>query len=132
MPAGTPMGTSLDDKVLKPLLLKPAKSLIKKLKKPLLVIVITDGAPFGEKGVKNNRDKLPQVVRHTAAEMAKTKCAWLYIAIADDDRRRKCRRVPVCPGRRRREGYVSHPSSANASPRVPVLARRGPRDRRIH
>jgi len=41
--SGTPIGTSLEEKVLKPLLLKPAKSMIKKLRKPLLVIVITDG-----------------------------------------------------------------------------------------
>ncbi|WOO81659.1 uncharacterized protein LOC62_03G005182 [Vanrija pseudolonga] len=92
--SGTPMGTSLDEKVLKPLLVKPAKSLIKKLKKPLLIIVITDGAPYGEKGVKNNRDKLPQVVRQTAAEMAKTKygasaVAYQFAQVGDDEKARE-------------------------------------------
>ena len=43
---GTPLGTMLDRKILQPMLLKPARS--NSLKKPLLVIVITDGEPQGE------------------------------------------------------------------------------------
>ncbi|ORY26049.1 hypothetical protein BCR39DRAFT_542398 [Naematelia encephala] len=42
----TPLGTSLDQKILQPLLLGPARS--NALRKPLLVIAITDGAPAGE------------------------------------------------------------------------------------
>jgi hypothetical protein len=37
----TPLGTSLDQKILQPLLLGPARS--NALQKPLLVIAITDG-----------------------------------------------------------------------------------------
>ncbi|POY72843.1 hypothetical protein BMF94_4098 [Rhodotorula taiwanensis] len=42
----TPLGTALDQKVLQPLLLGPARS--NALKKPLLIIAVTDGAPGGE------------------------------------------------------------------------------------
>jgi uncharacterized protein YegL len=42
----TPIGTHLKDKVFKPLIKEPAKQ--KKLKKPVLIIVITDGEPNGE------------------------------------------------------------------------------------
>ncbi|EGC48019.1 transcription factor RfeF [Histoplasma capsulatum var. duboisii H88] len=42
----TPMGTSLRTKVLEPLVLGPARS--GQLKKPVLVITITDGQPAGE------------------------------------------------------------------------------------
>jgi Mg-chelatase subunit ChlD len=42
----TPLGTSLDQKVLQPLLLNPARQ--GQLRKPMLVIVITDGAPSSE------------------------------------------------------------------------------------
>lgn len=42
----TPMGTSLRNKVLEPLVLTPARS--GQLKKPVLIITITDGQPAGE------------------------------------------------------------------------------------
>ncbi|KMQ45184.1 von Willebrand factor, type A [Trichophyton rubrum] len=42
----TPMGTSLKNKVLEPLVLAPARA--NQLKKPVLVITITDGQPAGE------------------------------------------------------------------------------------
>ncbi|OJD16866.1 hypothetical protein AJ78_03010 [Emergomyces pasteurianus Ep9510] len=42
----TPMGTSLRNRVLEPLVLRPARS--GQLKKPVLVITITDGQPAGE------------------------------------------------------------------------------------
>lgn len=42
----TPLGTSLDKKILQPMLLRPAQS--RSLKKPLLVVIITDGAPYPE------------------------------------------------------------------------------------
>lgn len=42
----TPLGTSLDQKVLQPMLLNPARA--GQLRKPLLVIVISDGAPAGK------------------------------------------------------------------------------------
>ncbi|EEH38507.2 hypothetical protein PAAG_08234 [Paracoccidioides lutzii Pb01] len=42
----TPMGTSLRNKVLEPLVLRPARS--GQLRKPVLVITVTDGQPAGE------------------------------------------------------------------------------------
>lgn len=42
----TPMGTNLKNKVLEPLVLNPARA--GQLKKPVLVIAITDGQPAGE------------------------------------------------------------------------------------
>lgn len=42
----TPLGTSLDQKIFQPMLLNPARS--GQLRKPLLCIAITDGAPAGE------------------------------------------------------------------------------------
>ena len=43
----TPMGTGLNANVLEPLLLRPARA--GQLRKPILVIIITDGQPTGEK-----------------------------------------------------------------------------------
>jgi hypothetical protein len=51
----TPLGTSLDRKVLQPLVLGPARS--QQLRKPVLVIAITDGEPTGEP-----RDCVRQVI----------------------------------------------------------------------
>lgn len=42
----TPLGTALDQKILQPMLLNPVRS--QQLRKPLMIIVITDGAPAGE------------------------------------------------------------------------------------
>lgn len=42
----TPLGTELDRKVLQPMVVNPARS--SQLRKPVLVICITDGEPTGE------------------------------------------------------------------------------------
>lgn len=42
----TPLGTSLDKKILQPLVLGPARA--GRLEKPVVVIVITDGTPAGD------------------------------------------------------------------------------------
>lgn len=42
----TPLGTALDQKILQPMLVRPAMA--RQLRKPLLVVVVTDGAPQGE------------------------------------------------------------------------------------
>lgn len=42
----TPLGTALDQKILQPMLVRPAQA--RQLRKPLLVVVVTDGAPQGE------------------------------------------------------------------------------------
>ena len=60
----TPMGRELDARILQPLVLGPARS--GQLRKPVLIITITDGTPTGEE-----RDKTPQVIRNAAAELAR-------------------------------------------------------------
>lgn len=42
----TPLGTALDQKILQPMLVRPAQA--RQLRKPLLVVCVTDGAPQGE------------------------------------------------------------------------------------
>ncbi|GAA5988158.1 hypothetical protein JCM5350_002203 [Sporobolomyces pararoseus] len=58
----TPLGTSLDQKVLQPLLLGPARST--QLRKPLLVVAVTDGAPGGE-----GRDTLSRVIKNARDQL---------------------------------------------------------------
>lgn len=62
----TPMGTSLQSKVLAPLVIKPAKE--GALRKPVLVITITDGQPAGEAPTE-----VFDVIRSTAAELGRTR-----------------------------------------------------------
>ncbi|WVW87134.1 hypothetical protein I302_109191 [Kwoniella bestiolae CBS 10118] len=62
----TPLGTSLDQKILQPLLLGPARS--NALQKPLLVIAITDGAPAGE-----STDKIVQVITNANHELQRSR-----------------------------------------------------------
>ncbi|GAA5876976.1 hypothetical protein JCM8547_001956 [Rhodosporidiobolus lusitaniae] len=62
---GTPLGISLHEKVLEPLVLKPIKK--GKLKKPLLIICVTDGAPTGEA-----RDTIIKVMKETKKTLDKT------------------------------------------------------------
>lgn len=64
----TPMGSSLETKILQPLVLTPAKK--GRLLKPALVLVITDGRPTGssEKG-----DKMVQVLKRTKRRLAWTR-----------------------------------------------------------
>lgn len=58
----TPMGTQLDDKILQPLVLGPARS--GKLRKPVLIITITDGQPAGD--TKNIFEVIKKAVRELA------------------------------------------------------------------
>ncbi|WWC92604.1 uncharacterized protein L201_007563 [Kwoniella dendrophila CBS 6074] len=62
----TPLGTSLDQKILQPLLLGPARA--NALQKPLLVIAITDGAPAGE-----STDKIIQVITNANHELQRSR-----------------------------------------------------------
>lgn len=61
----TPMGTSLQSKVLAPLVIRPAKE--GSMRKPVLVITITDGQPAGEAPTA-----VFDVIRSTAAELSRT------------------------------------------------------------
>jgi len=58
----TPLGTALDQKVLQPLLLGPARS--NQLRKPVLIIAVTDGAPGGEA-----RDTLTRVIKNAKQQL---------------------------------------------------------------
>ncbi|BFZ55384.1 hypothetical protein PYCC9005_002424 [Savitreella phatthalungensis] len=62
----TPLGTSLERKVLEPYVLGPARA--SHLRKPVLAITITDGAPQGE-----SKDKLFKVIRHAKEELQRTR-----------------------------------------------------------
>ncbi|KAM0745795.1 hypothetical protein T439DRAFT_294867 [Meredithblackwellia eburnea MCA 4105] len=62
----TPLGTSLEKKVLDPLVLHPAKR--GGLRKPVLVVAITDGAPSGE-----DRHKIVSVMKHARKDLSKTR-----------------------------------------------------------
>ncbi|GAA6064144.1 hypothetical protein JCM10212_000217 [Sporobolomyces blumeae] len=62
----TPLGTALDQKVLQPLLLSPARS--NQLRKPVLIIAITDGAPGGEA-----RDTLSRVIKNAKNQLVQTR-----------------------------------------------------------
>ncbi|PGH21658.1 hypothetical protein AJ80_03091 [Polytolypa hystricis UAMH7299] len=58
----TPLGTSLKNKVLEPLVLAPARA--GQLRKPVLVITITDGQPAGE-----NPGTIDDVIRSATSEL---------------------------------------------------------------
>ncbi|GAA5985640.1 hypothetical protein JCM11641_001458 [Rhodosporidiobolus odoratus] len=62
---GTPLGTALHEKVLEPLVHKPAKK--GKLKKPVLIVCATDGAPTGEP-----RDTIIKVIKESKKLLDKT------------------------------------------------------------
>lgn len=62
----TPLGTSLQRKVLEPLVLGPARQ--GRLQKPVVVIAITDGTPAGE-----NKDEVFNVISRTDRELSQTR-----------------------------------------------------------
>lgn len=61
----TPLGTSLEQKILDPMVHGPARQ--GALRKPVLVIAITDGAPQGE-----DRNKIQQVILRSKRELQQT------------------------------------------------------------
>ncbi|KAJ9094061.1 hypothetical protein QFC21_006162 [Naganishia friedmannii] len=78
----TPLGTSLDQKILQPMLLQPARA--NALRKPLLVICITDGAPAGEPA-----DKVFEVISRAHDELARTRygpdaVSFQFAQVGDD------------------------------------------------
>ncbi|KAL7338073.1 hypothetical protein BJY59DRAFT_653706 [Rhodotorula toruloides] len=62
----TPLGTSLEQKILQPLLVSPARQ--GTLRKPLLVVCITDGAPGGE-----DRHTIVRAITRAKRELAQTR-----------------------------------------------------------
>ncbi|KAM0785992.1 hypothetical protein ACM66B_006810 [Microbotryomycetes sp. NB124-2] len=62
----TPLGTALNQKILEPLLLGPARQ--NRLQKPVLVIAVTDGAPGGE-----DRNTFARVVVNASRELSRTR-----------------------------------------------------------
>jgi hypothetical protein len=62
----TPLGTQLDAKIIQPLLLGPARA--NQLKKPLLIVILTDGTPAGEP-----KEQVFNVIMRTNQELARTR-----------------------------------------------------------
>lgn len=62
----TPFGTQLNAKVFEPMLLQPARA--NQLRKPVLVIAITDGQPAGE-----DRGTLFRVIQNASNELSRTR-----------------------------------------------------------
>ena len=62
----TPMGTQLRNKILEPLVVRPAKS--NQLQKPVLVVTITDGQPAGEP-----QGAVYDAIKYTSDELARTR-----------------------------------------------------------
>lgn len=83
----TPLGTELEDKVIKPLVTKPAKH--NQLRKPVLVITITDGSPTGE-----NPRKVFKVIEDVKKEFLKSKyrpgaCSFQFAQVGNDMKARE-------------------------------------------
>lgn len=70
----TEIGTKLQQKILEPLVLGPARA--GTLRKPMLVITITDGQPTGE-----NPNTLSNVIRQTSNALATTKYGRSALAL---------------------------------------------------
>ena len=62
----TPLGTSLDKKILQPLVLGPARA--GRLEKPVLIIAITDGTPAGEP-----KDHIIRVISQADSELKRSR-----------------------------------------------------------
>ncbi|ORX34830.1 hypothetical protein BD324DRAFT_582986 [Kockovaella imperatae] len=62
----TPLGTSMNQKIIQPLVVGPARS--NALKKPVLIITITDGTPAGE-----NKDEIFNVIGRADQELRRTR-----------------------------------------------------------
>lgn len=102
----TPLGTQLDAKIIQPLLLGPARS--NQLKKPLLIVILTDGTPAGEP-----KEQVFNVIMRTNQELQRTRVRLrafsnfplLSIILTDSPLVRTRRRfLPVCPNRKRPQG----------------------------
>lgn len=62
----TPLGTALQQKIMEPLVLGPARA--GRLQKPVLIIAVTDGAPGGE-----DRFTVVKVIKAANQELARTR-----------------------------------------------------------
>ncbi|GAA5869547.1 hypothetical protein JCM1840_004454 [Sporobolomyces johnsonii] len=62
----TPLGTALNNKVIEPLILGPARA--NRLKKPVLIIAVTDGVPGGE-----DRYQIVKVITNAVRTLASTR-----------------------------------------------------------
>lgn len=124
----TPLGTSLDQKILQPLILGPARA--GQLKKPVLVIAVTDGQPGGEP-----RDTLARVLINASRSLQQTRYGAdaLSVTLAQvrpsPTRSRTDRRAALTL---RLLPHLLAPADRQRPARapVPLRARRAPRGRR--
>jgi hypothetical protein len=72
IPGLTPLGTSLDQKIIGPMLMGPARQ--NALQKPLLVICITDGTPAGEP-----KETIFNVILRTNQELQRTRVSGIIL-----------------------------------------------------
>lgn len=78
----TPLGTSMDRKILQPLVLGPARA--GRLQKPVLIITVTDGAPAGE-----DRYHIAKVIINANRELQRTRygsdaLSYQFAQVGDD------------------------------------------------
>jgi len=79
----TPLGTQLRAQVIEPLVIQPAR--MGQLRKPVLIIVVTDGQPAGEPP-----KALEEALRYTASELSrmpqigKHACAFQFAQVGND------------------------------------------------
>lgn len=83
----TPLGRELNNKVLQPLVLAPARS--GQLRKPVLIITITDGQPTGE-----SKDDMKKMILDTANELGRSRygrgaVAFSFAQVGTDEKAQK-------------------------------------------
>ena len=119
----TPLGTSMDRKILQPLVLGPARS--NALQKPVYIIAVTDGAPAGE-----DRFAIAKVIVNATRELSRTRygpdaISFQFAQVGQDQKAQdflaELDRHPEVGGMVDVTSNVSCPSSARAGA-LPALS----------
>lgn len=118
----TPLGTNLERKVLKPMVVGPAKEY--RLNKPVLIITITDGQPTGEP-----LESVANAVQYAAEAVSQGAVSFQFSQVGNDQKAREflasldgnhdiggfidCTSSKSCPGSQVRSTDVFQISSSN-------------------
>ena len=83
----TPLGTELRAQIIEPLVLQKARS--GQLRKPILIITITDGQPAGEGGPDKAHEVVYGTILHTGRELSRTPygkhaCMFQFAQVGND------------------------------------------------